>query len=115
MVRGMAPKQEQDFLSEFRGMKTSVVRWVWVLISGAFILGGIQANFAWRLYNLEAWKAERVKPIEDYYRDQRILEARMSILETNSNNNASNLKEIKEDLKDVVNKLDQYIFKGGNK
>lgn len=108
----MAPKDEKDFLSEFRGIKTSVIRWVWVLISGAFILGTMQANLMWRIYNLEVWKSERTKPIEDYYRDQRILENRLSILETNSTANYQNIKEIKDDLKGVVDKLDQYIFKG---
>lgn len=108
----MAPREEKDFLSEFRGIKTSVMRWVWTLILGAFALGGLEANLMWRIYNLESWKAERVKPIEEYYKDQQALEGRLRTLEINSNNNADSLRDIKSDLKSLSGKLDQYIFRG---
>ena len=107
----MVVEQDKDFLAEFRGIKTTVVRWVWALMVGAFLLGSLQANLMWRLYNLESWKAEREKPIAQYYEDQKKVESRLATLESNSNNNADSLREIKQTINNLSQKIDAYILR----
>lgn len=64
---GVIEALEDRFLARFG-------RWIWlnVAVAVTFLLMGAGQWYAiqGRITSLETWKTERVKPIEDYYRDR---------------------------------------------
>ena len=77
-------------------------RWV-LAILGTAVLFGVMGAANWfgivgRLERLETWKTERAKPIEEYYETQRIMEGRLSRMETLQ-------LEMKEQLADIQRSL----------
>lgn len=86
------------------------------------ILGQIVAGIAWGVRisgevslvkkDVEAtkkWQEERMKPIEEYYHKQEMLNSRLAVVEEQSKNNARYLEKIDAKLDKQDAKLDRLI------
>lgn len=90
-------------LAELRkDILATIGRWAFAILGTAFAFG-VAGAANWfglvnRIERLETWKEDRAKPIEQYYETQRIMEGRLSRMETLQ-------IEMKEQLADIQRSL----------
>lgn len=83
-------------------IQARIGKWALAILGTAFAFGVMGAanwfGIVNRVERLETWKTERAKPIEEYYETQRIMEGRLSRMETLQ-------LEMKEQLADIQRSL----------
>ena len=89
----------KDTLSELEErVQARIGRWALAII-GTVIALAVGASSQWfslqaRMDRIEVWKAERTKPIEDYYAFKEEIAARLARLEEGQKTNAARLEAI---------------------
>lgn len=76
----MSEENVASIINSIGKLKTTVITLFIALILGAFSLGAWQTMLMFRLTSLEQWRAERQKPIDEYYKTQKEVESKLAVL-----------------------------------
>ena len=97
----MSEENVASIIASIGKLQTRVMSIFIALLLGAFTLGGWQTMLMFRLSSLEAWKAERQKPIDDYYKTQKDVESKLAVL-TQRSDDAEKWRDRMEAKIDIV-------------